>query len=256
MRSKRTWVAALVCLVGALGLMQQAVAQSPAAFSGLVSWWPGSNTRDVRGPNDGFLINGAAISAGKIGKGFSFDGLDDYVLVPYDPTLDVVDAGSLVFWMQADPSNPMTCTPDCQGLVTTDYFMVEISPFGPTGGINFVVATTLGSDPIFAHTSDANGGGAVVTAGEWHHIAGTYDGTKLQLFVDGQPWGAPRFTSGTIVPMEPGSFLAIGSEDGRMSCPGCIGKRYFHGQIDEVAIYNRALTAEEVFGLFRRGGGL
>src|ERR1035437_10944290 len=43
----------------------------------------------------------------------------------------------------------------------------------------------------YTHISQANGGGAPVTAGEWHHIAGTYDGMKLQLYVDGRPWGNP-----------------------------------------------------------------
>ncbi len=230
------------------------VAQAPPAVPGLVSWWLASNTRDVAGANHGFFRNGAATGEGRIGKGFHFDGIDDDVMVPYDPSLDLGDQGSLVFWMRADPGNPLKCAPACQGLVTTDYFMVEISPFGPDGGVNFVVATTTGGDPMFRHTSDGNAGtGATVTAGEWHHIAGTYDGTKLQLYVDGQPWGNPTFGTGTIAPMESGSFLAIGSEEGRLSCPGCSG-RYFHGDIDEVAIYGRALSTAEVQGLFRRAG--
>ena len=229
---------------------------APPGVPGLVSWWPGANTMDVAGPNDGVLVNGATIGTGRIGPGFRFDGVDDYVMVPQHPSLDLGAQGSLVFWMRADPGNPLKCNPHCQGLVTTDYFLVEISPSGPDGGINFVVATTTGSDPVFAHTSDANGNaGAQVTPGEWHHVAGTYDGTKLQLYIDGQAWGNPRFTTGIIVPMAPGSFLAIGSEDGRDGpgvCPGCI--RRFHGDIDEVAIYDRALTAAEVNGLYRRGG--
>jgi hypothetical protein len=231
-------------------------AQAPPAIAGLVSWWPGSNARDVSGPNDGSLMNGAAIVSGKIGRGFGFDGIDDFVLVPYHPSLDLAAQGSLAFWMRADPSNPMTCAPACQGLVTTDHFMVEISPFGPGGGVNFVVATTTGSDPVFHHTSDANGGvAAPVPAGEWHHIAGTYDGVTCQLYVDGLPWGNPTPATGVIAPMEAGGFLAIGSEDGRgmVSCPNCYDDRRFHGDIDEVALYNRALTPQEVQALFRRG---
>jgi hypothetical protein len=50
--------------------------------------------------------------------------------------------------------------------------------------------------------------------------------------------------------MLPGSFLAIGSGDGRRCCG--IEPRYFHGNIDEVAIYKRALTPVEVSDLFLR----
>jgi len=250
---RRASVIILVVLAAALGLMQAGLAQAPPGIPGLVSWWQASNTRDTKGGNDGYLINGAALAAGKIGKGFTFDGVDDFMLVPFHPSLNVGAQGSLVFWMRLDPSNPLESMADCQGLVTTDYFMVETSPFGPTKGINFVVATVNGSEPAFHHTSDANGGwGAYVAAGEWHHVAGTYDGEKMQLYMDGQPWGNPNFVTGTVAPMETGSYLAVGSETGRTVCPGC--DRYFAGQIDEIAIYNRALSAEEVAHLFRRGG--
>lgn len=224
---------------------------APPAVPGLVSWWQGANTNDVRGPNDGVLVNGATIAKGRIGPGFHFDGVDDYFRVPFHPSLDVGAQGSIVFWMRADPGNSMSFC--CQGLVTTDHFAVEISGGGdPVVGVNFYIHTNVGG---FVHTSDANGGGAVVSPGVWHHVAGTYDGTQLQLYVDGAPWGSPRLHTGTILPMLPGSFLAVGSEDGRTVCGGCIGNRYFHGDIDEVAIYSRALTPGEVQALFRRGGG-
>lgn len=251
MRFKRTSALAfLVCGIAIGGAWLSLAAQAPPGIPGLVSWWPGSNTKDVGGPNDGFLINGATIGMGRIGLGFSFDGVNDYVMVPFDPSLDVGAQGSIAFWMRADPSNLMNVC--CQGLVTTDHFSVEISGGGdPIVGVNFFVFTTNGG---FVHTSDANGGGAVVTPGDWHHIVGTYDGTMLQLYVDGLPWGNPRFHSGSILPMASGSFLAIGSEDGRTVCSFCIGTRYFHGEIDEVAIYKRALTPNEVHDLFRYGG--
>ena len=52
-----------------------------------------------------------------------------------------------------------------------------------------------------------------------------------------------------ISPMLPNSFVAIGSEDGRTTGPECIGNRYFKGLIDEVSIFNRALSAEEIQAL-------
>lgn len=232
------------------GSMPLFSAAAPPAVTGLVSWWPGANTLDVAGPNDGAFAGGAALGEGKIGRGFSFDGINGSLNVPFHPSLNVGPAGSIVFWMRSTPDNAMDAC--CQGLVTTDYFAVEISAGrDPVVGVNFFVLTSGGG---FVHTSDANGGGAVVSSGEWHHIAGTYDGTRLQLYVDGLPWGNPVLHSGSIPPMQPGSFLAIGSENGRRTCSSCVGSRYFRGQIDEAAIYDRALTAGEVFDLSRHGG--
>ena len=51
-----------------------------------------------------------------------------------------------------------------------------------------------------------------------------------------------------------GSFLTIGAEDGRTICPQCNGTRYFKGQIDEVAIYKRALSTSEIHGIYLAGG--
>jgi hypothetical protein len=53
--------------------------------------------------------------------------------------------------------------------------------------------------------------------------------------------------------MLPESFLSIGSEDGRTDCPNCINTRYFRGMIDEVSIYKRALTHDEVQSIYLAG---
>ena len=146
--------------------------------------------------------------------------------------------------MKADASNAMNTY---QGLVTSDFYGIEIAngyAIGPMG-VNFFISTDGGatvSPSSFPDTATPNGGGAVVTAGQWHHVAGTYDGAKLQLYIDGQPWGVPTPHTGAISPMRSDSFLTVGAEDGRTVCPGCVGSRYFNGLIDEAAIYNRALS--------------
>src|SRR5687767_1637216 len=74
-------------LLSALAVLNPftATAQSAcvSAPAGLVSWWPGDNDAlDWRGPNHGTLRSGAAFSAGKVGSGFLFDGVDDVVEAP------------------------------------------------------------------------------------------------------------------------------------------------------------------------------
>lgn len=223
-----------------------ALAQCVPAPGGLVSWLAGEgNIKDSIGANNGVLVNGAAFATGKVGQAFTFDGATGYVKIPRSPSLDVTNAFTIDFWMRADPGNIIGET--YQGLVTSDFFGIEISmPF--RRGIQVYASTNNGA--TWVHTIDYNGGvGALFASGEWHHIAGTYDGTKLQLYVDGQPSGNPAPMTGLISPMRPDGFLTIGSEDGRGE-PG----RYFKGQIDEVDIFNRALSASEIQAIYAAGG--
>jgi hypothetical protein len=81
-------------------------------------------------------------------------------------------------------------------------------------------------------------------AGAWHHLAGTYDGASVKLYVDGQLVAAEYGTTGAI--RTTADDLFIGSRG-----PGTAFSAgdYFHGVLDEVAIYNRALNATEVGSL-------
>lgn len=228
--------------------------------AGLVAAWPGDgNAEDVLGVNNGTL-NHVTFAPGKIGQAFVFDGLGSTVKIPQSPELNPGVQVTVAFWMKADADNAME---NFQGLVTSDFYVFEISSgYGGRMGVNFAVSTTANqprsrfgftTSANFAHISEVNGGGCPVSPGQWHHIAGTYDGSRLQLFVDGQPWGSPMLRAGVIAPMLPGSFVAIGSEDGRTTCPDCVSSRYFKGQIDEVQIYNRALPAAEIQEMFAEG---
>jgi len=81
---------------------------------------------------------------------------------------------------------------------------------------------------------------------QWHHVAATYDGATMRVYVDGielrffrestQTWDAPGTHSGALVADATGLYVG-GSSSGTV----------FAGQIDELKIYDRALTAEEIF---------
>lgn len=225
-----------------------AIARDCAAVpAGLVGWWAGNgDPRDVVAGNDGVIRDWADFAPGKVGQAFRFIGLKGSVDVPQTPSLNLKQV-SVEFWMQPHSTNEMnTC---CQGLVSTDFCLMEISGGrSPIPGVNWVVNTGGG----YHHTSDKNESAFQAPPGEWSFIVGTYDGQFLRLYVNGKEeveLGHP----GNIAPMYPASFLTIGSEDGRRDCPGCIGTRYFTGLIDEVSIYNRALAAEEIQSIFLAG---
>jgi hypothetical protein len=216
----------------------------------MVGWWKAEgDALDSAGTNDGTL-SGVGFVAGEVGFAFTFNG-GGSVNIPRAPQLDVGNQVTVEFWMKADPANTMTTY---QGLVTSDFYGIEIAngdSQAQTMGLNFFISTNSGA--FFPETADANGGGAAVSAGQWHHVAGTYDGTQLQLYVDGQPSGKPYLYSGPISPMLANSFVTIGSEDGRMNCLACVSARYFKGLIDEATIYNRALSAAEIAAIYTAG---
>lgn len=218
--------------------------------SGMLGWWSGEGSPlNLMNGQPGAMVGDAGFAGGFVDQCFRFDGSGDFVKVLNDPAVDVGEAFTIEFWMNAAHDNHIGDT--YQGLVTTDFFGIESSTVYPRVGIHVYASTNQGAS--FVHTSDINGGGAVLPSAEWHHVAGTYDGAELQLFIDGEPYGMPSPLNGRISPMLPDSYLAIGSEDGRTTCNSCIGTRYFMGQMDEVGLYNRALAPEEIRSIFLAG---
>jgi hypothetical protein len=248
-------------------IMVATAGRPQVARSGLLAFWSGNGSADdSAGQHNGELVGGAGFAPGLLGQAFNFDAPGSFVKIPKSADLNPSGQLTIEFWMNADAANAMD---SYQGLVTSDFYGVEISNgYGGKMGVNFFLNTSLNqpgprygmddqglpgfrprrftSVANFTHISDVNGGGAQVTASRWHHVAATYDGARLRLFIDGQPWGNPMSRPGAIAPMLPDSFVAIGSEDGRTTCPDCLGQRYFKGLISDVAIFNRALSPSEI----------
>jgi len=217
--------------------------QCTAAPAGLVGWWPGSDdARDVVAGHDGRLNDGVGFAAGKVGQAFSFDDRGS-VDIPRIGGLDIRQ-GTIEFWLKPDPENEMDRC--CQGLVGTEYFLVDISRgWSQVTGVNFAI----NNGNLFKSTSDEKNAAFQVPAGEWSFIASTFDGQHLRLYVNGQEVQSLEHR-GKLAPAFPNSFLIIGSEDGRAHCDNCDGRHYFKGLIDEVSVYDRALSAEEIWSIF------
>ena len=84
-------------------------------------------------------------------------------------------------------------------------------------------------------SSRGSSGATAVPVNTWTHLAATYDGTTLRLFANGTQVGSAAM-SGTLV--KSANALSIGGS--------LVWGEYFEGLIDEVRIYNRALTAAEI----------
>jgi len=95
--------------------------------------------------------------------------------------------------------------------------------------------STSGKPATRATSGGALFGTAAVTTNTWTHLAGTYDGATLRLYVNGVQVNSRAQTGAIAISTNP---LQIGGDS--------IYGQYFQGRIDEVRIYNRALSATEV----------
>jgi subtilase family serine protease len=203
--------------------------------SGLVSWWPGEgNAYDVVGANNGTLVNGVSFAPGEVGQAFSFDGTSGYVSIPDSPSLDTfVSSITIETWIKF---NQVDTSPNWNGIVTKGNSSWRLALYGNSFVIGF--STTGLSNVDLAGNKNINDG-------QWHHVAAIYDETNKYIYVDGV-LDASTPATGTIA---------------QNSYPVCIGENaeapghLWNGLIDEVSIYNRALTASEIQLIYVAGSG-
>ena len=196
----------------------------------LVAWFrfnegSGDKTYDWKNNLEG-TIYGATWVTGYIGKALSFDGSDDYVEVPDNDLLDITDAITVEAWVKLDDVTAKHWIVSKYYIDGTDEYGYELE-FDNSVFYFAIRSGSSGSKVI-------SGGWAVV--GQWYHVVGTYDGSYVRLFINGKlvAQGSWSYSIGTN--NEP---LCIGCRTG--------GNFYFDGIIDEVRIYKRALTPEEIW---------
>lgn len=223
----------------------QSCVEPPA---GLVSWWPGDgNANDIQDGNNGTLQNEATFAPGMVEQTFSFDGLNDEVNVPYAANLNPTQALTLDAWVNIN-SLTNAANGGYQGVVSMSEGQ-RAYWFGITGtGSNHM--GTAGNVHLegFGLGSAWRTSAAVITPGQWYHIAGVIEPStnRFEIYVNGvlQPavssGGGPHLASVSNVPFR------IGFSD-----PGF--PYHFNGLIDEVSLFNRALSAAEIQAIFTAG---
>jgi Concanavalin A-like lectin/glucanases superfamily len=211
-------------------------------LSGLVSWWPGeSNAVDVVDGNTGVLLNGATFAPGKIGTAFSLDGSGAHVRIADNVNLHLTNGLTLEAWVY--PTNLV-------------YAQQIISKWDAVYRYQKSYGTWLASNGQFIFSVCAKGDeyvgpSAVVVSvntvplNQWTHVAATYDGSTLNVYLNGQLENQAAFPYGIFAGTNDLGIGAVvgGIPAGEFSYP-------FSGLIDEPAIYNRALSAAEIQGIY------
>jgi glucose/arabinose dehydrogenase len=186
----------------------------------------GTSVSDASGTGNGGAITGAAWSTqGRFGNALQFDGVDDRVVVADAASLDLSPQLTLEAWVRPTLGGGWrtALAKESGDTVAYSLYTNRSSPAVPTTEVN------LDGRLRFAN------GTAAAPLNAWTHLASTYDGTTIRLYVNGTQVG----TTGRTGAMAPSAGpLSIGGN-------GPHGE-WFQGLLDEVRVYNRALTAAEI----------
>ena len=216
--------------------------------AGLVAWWTGDQTAgDLVGNNHGQLQNGASFAPGKVGQGFKLDGVDDFVLIPDSSTLNLTNALTVELWFNSDEwaSDKSYALIDKRTWMTCNYGVIVSQQWGFQ--LYYNDPNVFGGD-YAGNLFEISAYFPLPTPGVFHHFAGTFrqvdDGhIELNTFFDGELAQARTF-EGRLANTVNDMALAIGSARGGVG-------EFFKGVIDEVSLYNRALTGSEIQAIFR-----
>jgi hypothetical protein len=200
--------------------------------SGPVSYWrlgesSGLSATDSKGTNTGTYANSPLLAqpgavAADSNSSVGFDGLDDYVDVTDTADFDITGPISVEAWIKV-----VSWDDNWQAIVTKGDSAYRLHRFLNTDNLSFAADGLSCADVQ---------GTKNVNDGAWHHVVGEWDGTTKSTYVDGVlDTSCPA--SGTIATN--GYDLGIGEN---FQQPG----RNWDGSIDDVAVYNHALTAAEV----------
>lgn len=202
------------------------------------------NALDAVGDNHGTIHRDVTFVQGRVGQAFDFDGAGDYVDLGNDASLNLPGSMSVSLWVR---------------LETLDHYKYLFADFNPGGGTsqgalgvgNYGVpgAPAGGNWPFWFQaytdgTHDFLFGTTPIELGEWYHLSIVRDDAAkiVRLYVNGVEEGMISYAGKTVVPLQSGKLLGGSGTN--------FPADFMDGQLDEVSVFNRALSAAEVQARF------
>ncbi|MEZ6190990.1 MAG: exo-alpha-sialidase [Phycisphaerales bacterium] len=181
----------------------------------------------MRSGHNGQLIGATVVDAGYSGRALSFDGIDDSVVIDNSDDLLTGDTWSVSFWFRRFPQSP--------GGESRLRVMMAVGD-----ARNFSISAVRGEvDELYVRINESDRGFEFPFDMGWHHVVVVRDSDKLHVYVDRKPLGSIDADTITPAPMHLG-------HDGTEPHPS----RHFNGLLDEVQIFDRALTPIQIAGMY------
>jgi len=195
----------------------------PGADNLVASYSFENDAQDGSGNGLNGTLVGPVFVEGIAGMALAFDGVNDYVDFGNNPAFDITEQITLSAWVN-----------------TNDAGNGQHNPYVSKGDQAYAIKHASSSTiEFFIYDAGWHTANVKVDSsfnGEWHHVAGTYDGSELKTYVDGV-LGATVPYQGSIDVQTHNLTIGMNSQE---------TDRFYDGVIDEVNIYNRALSASEI----------
>ena len=240
---------------------------------GLVAYYPfnessGTTASDSSGNSHDGTVYGATWTTGRVGNCLSFDGTNDSVQIPASgeaapSAINNLSKGTIAFWFkyEGDPGESGFMLPlfylgaSPEVVDSNEGVHIEIGHKGieelqsNNSELFYTVTLAGSSEPISCYDSNFN-----LTAEAWYHFAVTVSSTENTGYLNGAEMTTRYYNFGDssdtyFLSSVDGNILSIGY--GRFGFRVAGQFYYFDGLIDEVRIYNRALTSPEVQELYQ-----
>ena len=212
--------------------------------TGLVGWWTfdgadvagnSINDKSVSGVNG--TKSGPSVTIGKIGQAMNFHGGSDSMTIP-NSTLDDFGTGPMTvsLWVKFTSADSLS--------------LIDNKTVG-TNNPGFNIETT-GGQPFFrlanGSAQDNTGVAPAINNGKWHQIVGIRNGARASIYIDG------LYNSSAVTDVSSWNISSTQSIIVGAWAAGS-GHQNFIGSMDDIRIYNRALSASEIQELYKSGGG-
>ena len=197
--------------------------------NGLVGWWPfNGNANDESGNENHGTVNGATLTSDKNGaanKAYSFDGVDDFLLIPSD----VSDFSISLWYNFSAPSNQFS---------ELFYFEDFSASIVQNGNYIYIRKQNQIISSIDLSTSQ-------IINNQWNHIVVKYNSVQntIECVLNNIEFFSSSITSGGLPNLINDNMFQIAGRQFNNT-------NFFNGQFDDISIWNRALTQEEITALY------
>jgi hypothetical protein len=191
--------------------------------------------QDSSGKNNHGEVHGAVLTEGKVGTALLFDGQDDYVHLPSLRQYLIQDLKAITICAWVRPTKVKSYAFDVGHQATSSISLAVDPP------ARFVLPTDSGGTETIFDWPTTSG---------WHHLVGTWNGAEQSIYIDAKLVTKVQTRNLTLNSRTVSDYAArIGSQ----AKPDRRNERFFAGAIDEFAIFNRALSDEEIRFIYQLG---
>lgn len=232
-------------------------------LSDLAAWWRfEGNTRDAAGTNDGISLRSPVYGPATVGNGLVLNARSGPIMVSNAPALNPTNQLTIEVWYKSTEFGEIggggvlvRKRLSKASLIQEQYSLLvngttdSTTPTGPPHSFTFTILRGgFGGADEGRISTPTN----TWVPGNWYHVVGTYDGTAMKIYVNGDLLASKARSVGPMGDAE--QLLWIGGEglwDGSGTFISSTNST--PGTIDEVSLYKRALTFDEVAQLYRTG---